>query len=85
MAQINVSQFKARCLSLLDSLEPNGLVITRRGRPIARVMPMATPNDTAGAELVGGMAELVGGMNGRLGIRGHGKPAELDLSPTRRE
>ncbi|MYD43807.1 MAG: type II toxin-antitoxin system prevent-host-death family antitoxin [Gammaproteobacteria bacterium] len=36
---IGVSKFKERCLSLLDSLEAEGLVITKHGRPIARVLP----------------------------------------------
>jgi prevent-host-death family protein len=38
-----VSEFKARCLGLLDSLlrEGRSLVITKHGKPIARVTPMA--------------------------------------------
>lgn len=39
-----VSQFKAKCLRLLDDVETKGdrIVITKRGRPIAQVVPPAT-------------------------------------------
>lgn len=44
MAQrtIKASQFKAECLGLLDEVAETGqeLVITKRGRPVARVAPM---------------------------------------------
>lgn len=38
-----VSEFKAKCLGLLESLAREGktLVLTKRGRPIARVTPVA--------------------------------------------
>jgi prevent-host-death family protein len=39
---LGISEFKAKCLRLLEEIERRGdhLVITKRGRPIARVMPM---------------------------------------------
>lgn len=39
---VMASTFKARCLALLDqvALDHVPLVITKRGRPIARVVPM---------------------------------------------
>lgn len=39
---VMASTFKARCLALLDQVELDRvpLVITKRGRPIARVVPM---------------------------------------------
>ena len=36
---IGAGEFKARCLRLLDELGPEGLVVTKRGRPVARVLP----------------------------------------------
>lgn len=38
-----VSEFKARCLGLLEAVAREGrnLVITKHGRPIARVTPVA--------------------------------------------
>ena len=40
---IGAAQFKARCLELLDSVARTGadLVITKRGKPIARLAPLA--------------------------------------------
>ncbi len=39
---IKASQFKAECLGLLDEVAATGqeLVITKRGRPVARVVPV---------------------------------------------
>jgi len=39
---INASRFKAECLGLLDEVADTGqeLVITKRGRPVARVTPV---------------------------------------------
>ena len=38
-AQISASQFKEQCLSLLDHLDPDGLVITKHGKPVAKLIP----------------------------------------------
>ena len=39
--EISASQFKARCLALLDEVAEGGgeLIVTKRGRPVARVVP----------------------------------------------
>ncbi|MBM3790582.1 MAG: type II toxin-antitoxin system Phd/YefM family antitoxin [Acidobacteria bacterium] len=39
------SEFKAKCLRLLDRVEEEGdtLVITKRGRPVAKVVPVSSP------------------------------------------
>ena len=41
---VSASQFKARCLALLDEVAETGqtLVITKRKRPVARVVPAET-------------------------------------------
>ena len=41
MQKISASQFKARCLALLDEVAEGGseLVVTKRGRPVAKVVP----------------------------------------------
>jgi len=36
---ISASEFKAKCLRILDHLGPQGVVITKRGQPVARVIP----------------------------------------------
>ena len=42
MSTISASQFKARCLALLDEVAEGGgeLVVTKRGRPVAKVVPV---------------------------------------------
>jgi prevent-host-death family protein len=40
--EISASQFKARCLALLDDVAESGaeFIVTKRGRPVARVGPL---------------------------------------------
>ena len=40
---VAAGEFKAKCLALLDEVEAHGssIVITKRGRPVARVVPLA--------------------------------------------
>ncbi len=59
MEPLNASKFKEQCLSLLDHLDPEGIVITKHGKPIARVVPIASD-----------CAELIGSMKGKLKITG---------------
>jgi prevent-host-death family protein len=42
---ISAAKFKAGCLGLIDSVARTGreLVITKRGRPVARLMPLEAP------------------------------------------
>lgn len=50
MKTIGVTKFKEQCLALLDELEPEGLVITRHGKPVARVLPYPQrPQERIGA------------------------------------
>ena len=41
MKTIKASEFKARCLRLMDEVEASGesLVITKHGRPVSRLVP----------------------------------------------
>lgn len=56
---IPASEFKARCLQLLDDVATTGepLIITKRGRPVARLVPMP-PSTPAGS--------LFGALKGRV-------------------
>lgn len=49
--QITATQFKARCLRLLDEVAKTGeaLVVTKHGRPVARVEPPLRPDDLRGS------------------------------------
>lgn len=41
MESITATQFKARCLALLDDVAEGGeIVVTKRGKPVARVVPV---------------------------------------------
>ena len=59
MEPLAASKFKEQCLSLLDNLDPEGVIITKRGKPVARLIPIST--DCAG---------LIGSMKGRIKIKG---------------
>ena len=59
MEQINVSKFKEQCLAMLDNLGPEGIVITKRGKPVARVIPVTSD-----------CASLIGSMKGRIKVKG---------------
>lgn len=39
MVYMAASEFKAKCLEILDHVPPEGLVITKRGRPVAHIYP----------------------------------------------
>ncbi len=55
MKTIKISDFKQHCLSLLERLEPDGLIITKHGKPLARVVPFQ--QDCAG--LIGALKDKV--------------------------
>jgi prevent-host-death family protein len=57
--QLNASKFKEQCLSLLDHLDPGGIVITKHGKPVARLIPIES--DCAG---------LIGSMKGKVRVKG---------------
>ena len=47
MQEISASQFKAKCLALLDDVAEFGgeIVVTKRGRPVAKVVPVEEIED----------------------------------------
>jgi prevent-host-death family protein len=53
---IPASEFKAKCLRILDHLGPQGIVITKRGKPVARVVPA---NAVDNSKLIGLMKDKV--------------------------
>ena len=59
MKTICADDFKEQCLALLDGLDPGGLVITRNGEPVARLVPFAR-----------GQGELIGSLRDKIEIRG---------------
>jgi antitoxin (DNA-binding transcriptional repressor) of toxin-antitoxin stability system len=59
MQQINASKFKEQCLALLDNLDADGILITKRGKPVARLIPEGS-----------GCSSLIGSMKGKITIKG---------------
>jgi prevent-host-death family protein len=58
---ISASEFKAKCLKILDRLGPEGITVTKRGRPVARVVPAAGVDNS----------KLIGSMKGKIKVRGN--------------
>lgn len=59
MKTVGAAKFKERCLALLDSLDADGLVITKHGRPVARVIPYER-----------GSASMIGSLKGKIEVVG---------------
>jgi prevent-host-death family protein len=59
MEQIAAAKFKEHCLSILDHVAPEGLVITKHGRPVAKLIPIRAES-----------ADLIGSLKGKLRVKG---------------
>ena len=59
MKRIDVEQFKEQCLALLDRLDAEGLVVTKQGKPVAKVIPYASQD-----------ADLIGSLRHKLKVKG---------------
>ena len=60
MVKVAASKFKQQCLSILDSLGPEGIIITKHGKPVARVTPVRSSS-----------AALIGSMKGKIKVKGN--------------
>jgi prevent-host-death family protein len=60
MKQIAAAKFKEQCLALLDRVGAEGIVITKRGKPVAKLIPIRAES-----------AGLIGSLKGRLQIKGN--------------
>lgn len=59
MQSLNVSDFREQLLNLIERLPPEGVLVTKRGKPVARVLPVREPGGS-----------LIGALKGRFEIRG---------------
>jgi len=59
---VSATEFKAKCLSILDEIEERGgpITITRRGRPVAVLGPAKKKAWKSPANMFAGRAEIVG-------------------------
>ena len=55
MKIIGATRFRERCLALLDELDEDGLIITKHGKPVARLLPIERQH----AELIGSLRHKV--------------------------
>ena len=74
MKSVGAARFKEQCLALLDSLGPEGIVITKRGKPVARLIRFERES-----------ASLIGALRGKIRVRGNilstGVRWEADAQP----
>ncbi len=59
MKTISVAKFREQCLALLEELNPEGLVITKYGKPVARLVPFEREHE-----------ELIGSLHHKVKVRG---------------
>jgi prevent-host-death family protein len=60
MKRIAAAKFKEQCLAILDAVGPEGLVITKHGKPVAKLMPMSASS-----------AQTIGSMKHKMKIKGN--------------
>lgn len=79
---ISATEFKAHCLALMEEVQRSGeeLVITKHGKPVARLAPVASP----GPSLVGwmrGTSQVVGDLIGPEDLWNLDAPLDTTLLP----
>lgn len=57
--KIGAAKFKEQCLSILDNLDAEGIVVTKHGKPVARVLPVISTGK-----------QLYGALKGKVEIHG---------------
>jgi len=59
MKKIGATKFKGQCLSLLEKVNREGIVITKHGKPLAKLIPIEEQS-----------SKLIGRMKGKIKIKG---------------
>ncbi len=59
MKTIGAAKFKEQCLALLNQLDAEGLIVTKHGKPVARVVPYDRQ-----------CADLIGSLRHKIKVRG---------------
>lgn len=59
MKTIASAQFKEKCLSLLDQVGPEGILITKHGKPVAKLVPVYDDSN-----------HLIGSLKGKIKVKG---------------
>jgi prevent-host-death family protein len=58
--RISASKFKEQCLALLDRVDDEGIVITKHGKPVAKLVRMKSSS-----------SNLIGALKGKIKIKGN--------------
>jgi antitoxin (DNA-binding transcriptional repressor) of toxin-antitoxin stability system len=56
---ISASEFKAKCLQIFDHLGADGIIVEKRGKPVAKVIPIRSNN-----------SDWIGSMKGEIQVLG---------------
>jgi prevent-host-death family protein len=59
MKEIAAAKFKEQCLAILDAVDEDGIVITKRGKPVAKLIPIRAES-----------AALLGTLKNKVKIKG---------------
>jgi prevent-host-death family protein len=59
MKTMAAAKFKEQCLAVLDSIDAEGIIITKHGKPVAKLVPIEAES-----------AVLIGKLRGRIRIKG---------------
>ena len=56
---IGAAQFKERCLAILNEVGPEGVVVTKHGKPVAKLIPIEVDS-----------ADLIGSLKDEIEVKG---------------
>ena len=56
---IGAAQFKEKCLAILDEVGPEGIVVTKHGKPVAKLIPIEADS-----------AHLIGSLKDEIEVKG---------------
>ena len=59
MKHVAAAKFKEQCLALLDEVDAEGIVITKRGKPVAKLIAIAADSGS-----------LIGSLKHKVAIKG---------------
>jgi prevent-host-death family protein len=60
MRTVPAAKFKEQCLALLDRVDPDGIIITKHGKPVAKLVPVHIDS-----------ANLIGSFKGKIKFKGN--------------
>ena len=57
---IAAAKFKEKCLKIIDEIDVDGVIITKHGRPVAKLVPIASS-----------CTDLIGCLKGKMRLKGN--------------